>query len=94
MLALFVLALVVLAAVCGAWATRGSMVRERDALVAQLRATEGQRAQAEQLASSGRIAAGLAHELGNPLCAIANYTHSLENKVAPEAGPFIRLSHG
>ena len=89
MLALFVLALVVLAAVFGAWAARGSLRRERDALAAQLLEAEGHRDQAERLASSGRVAAGLAHELGNPLCAIANYTHSLENTVAPEARPLL-----
>jgi signal transduction histidine kinase len=89
MLAFFVLSLVVLAAVFGAWVARGSIVRERDALAAKLLAAEGQRDQAERLASSGRIAAGLAHELGNPLCAIANYTHTLETKVAPDARPLL-----
>jgi signal transduction histidine kinase len=89
MLALFVLALIVLAALSGAWAARISIVRERDTLAAKLLAAEGHRAQAERLASSGRIAAGLAHELGNPLCAIANYTHSLEKKVAPDARPLL-----
>jgi two-component system NtrC family sensor kinase len=51
------------------------------------------RAQSEEigrLASTGRIAAGLAHELGNPLCAITNYAHSLEPKVAPELRPAVQ----
>jgi signal transduction histidine kinase len=43
-----------------------------------------------RLASAGRVAAGLAHELGNPLCAITNYAHSLEEKVAPELRPMVQ----
>jgi signal transduction histidine kinase len=43
-----------------------------------------------RLASAGRVAAGLAHELGNPLCAITNYAHSLEPKVAPELRPTLQ----
>ena len=43
-----------------------------------------------RLASAGRVAAGLAHELGNPLCAITNYAHSLEEKVAPELRPTVQ----
>lgn len=45
---------------------------------------EARCAEAERLAGLGRIAAGLAHEVGNPLCAITNYVHSLEEKVPPE----------
>ncbi len=43
-----------------------------------------------RLVSAGRVAAGLAHELGNPLCAITNYAHSLEDKVAPELRPTVQ----
>lgn len=42
-----------------------------------------------RLASAGRVAAGFAHELGNPLCAITNYAHTLEEKVAPELRPIV-----
>jgi len=43
-----------------------------------------------RLASAGRAAAGLAHEVGNPLCAITNYAHSLEEKVSPELRPIVQ----
>ncbi len=36
------------------------------------------------MSETSQIVAGLVHELGNPLCAIGNYAHSLEDKVAPE----------
>lgn len=38
----------------------------------------------ERLASAGRLVAMLLHELGNPVSAIVNYAHSLEQKVPEE----------
>ncbi|MDA1081462.1 MAG: HAMP domain-containing sensor histidine kinase [Gemmatimonadetes bacterium] len=43
-----------------------------------------QREQLERLAGGGRLVAMLLHELGNPVSAIINYAHSLEQKVAPD----------
>ena len=37
--------------------------------------------QSERLASAGRLVAMLRHELGNPVSAIVNYAHTLEQKV-------------
>lgn len=46
---------------------------------ARLRALESQVRHAERLASLGRFAAGIAHEINNPLEGMANYLHLLED---------------
>ncbi len=63
------------------WWRRRRQVRS---LESRLSAVESERAQIDRLVTAGRVAAGLAHEVGNPLCAITNYAHSLHERVAPE----------
>ena len=58
--------------------------RQARSLESRLRAVEAERVQIDRLVTAGRIAAELAHEVGNPLCAITNYVHSLNERVAPE----------
>lgn len=43
----------------------------------QMLAATQARLRVEKLATMGRIAAGISHEIGNPVAAIANYTHVL-----------------
>jgi two-component system, NtrC family, sensor kinase len=59
-------------------------------LESELDAARAQSEAVGRLASAGRVAAGLAHEVGNPLCAITNYAHTLEPKVAPELRPTVQ----
>ena len=60
----------------------GALAQRVDDLTEQLRAGDVQRARAEKLATVGRMAAGIAHEVGNPLAAINGYVHVLRGRTA------------
>lgn len=78
----------------GRWSVRWSrreVVMPMSDLTEQLRAAEAQRARVEKMATVGHMAAGIAHEVGNPLAAIAGYAHVLRSRTAaaPDAAVVI-----
>jgi two-component system, NtrC family, sensor kinase len=52
----------------------------------QMLAATQSRMRVEKLATMGRIAAGISHEIGNPLSAIANYAHVLRMRTTDVPG--------
>jgi two-component system NtrC family sensor kinase len=71
------------AAIAGAVAVVFGLIGQRQIgkLHARLSRAEREAQQTEHLASVGRVAAGIAHEVGNPLTGISNYTHVLRSRV-------------
>ncbi len=59
--------------------------RAERAAEAERTALKHQLAESERLASVGRVAAGIAHEIGNPLTGIANYAHLLRGHTGRSA---------
>lgn len=60
--------------------------RELSATIARLEATRDELVRSEKLATVGRLAAGVAHEVGNPLAAVQGYVEYLSDPrgVSPE----------
>ena len=58
------------------------LARAINAMTDQLIAEQQRVVRVEKMASLGRLAAGVAHEVGNPLGAINGYTHLLKRKLS------------
>lgn len=85
-----ILAFALAAVLTAGWLRVRALRRRIASLESQRDAARAESEAARRLASAGRVAAGLAHEVGNPLCAITNYAHTLEDKVAPELKPAVK----
>lgn len=59
-------------------------VRELETTTAELRSTQENLVQSEKLASIGRLSAGVAHEIGNPLAAILGLLELAQQEDTPE----------
>ena len=64
------------------WASE--LQREVDKKTAEIRETQEQFANAEKLASLGRMSAGVAHELNNPLTGIVTFAHLMLDRTPEE----------
>jgi two-component system, NtrC family, sensor kinase len=63
--------------------------RSVNRMTARILEEQAQRTHLEKVASVGRLAAGVAHEIGNPLGAINGYVHMLRESAAGDAGDAI-----
>ncbi|USI71708.1 PAS domain-containing sensor histidine kinase [Sphingomonas morindae] len=65
-------------------------VSEREAALARLETLRNEYAHASRLTTMGEMAAGLAHELNQPLAACANFLSSAELMLDPQAGSAVQ----
>jgi two-component system NtrC family sensor kinase len=64
----------------------GELARAFNAMTARLSEAKGQLTQADKLASVGRLAAGVAHEINNPLTGVLTYASFLLDRAPDDPG--------
>ncbi|MFT3917698.1 MAG: ATP-binding protein [Anaeromyxobacteraceae bacterium] len=69
----------------------GALARQMNAMTASLREHQDRLVQSEKLAGIGRLAAGVAHEINNPLAVILGYAKLLERKADPAAAKDLKV---
>ena len=65
-----------------------ALLKEKEALVENLKNTQAQLVQSEKMASLGQLTAGIAHEINNPINFIASSCYALESDVE-ELTPYV-----
>jgi signal transduction histidine kinase len=69
----------------------GALARQFNAMTASLREHQSQLVQSEKLAGIGRLAAGVAHEINNPLAVILGYARLLQRKAEGSVADDLRV---
>jgi two-component system, NtrC family, sensor kinase len=69
----------------------GALARQFNAMTRALREHQEKLVQSEKLAGIGRLAAGVAHEINNPLGVILGYTKLLRKRADPAADDDLRI---
>jgi signal transduction histidine kinase len=69
----------------------GALARQFNGMTRALREHQEKLVQSEKLAGIGRLAAGVAHEINNPLGVILGYTKLLQKRADPAAGDDLRI---
>jgi signal transduction histidine kinase len=68
-----------------------ALARQWNGMTAALREHQGRLVESEKLAGIGRLAAGVAHEINNPLGVILGYAKLLRRSAAPDAAEDLRV---
>jgi signal transduction histidine kinase len=69
----------------------GALARQFNAMARSIKEQQERLVQSEKLAGIGRLAAGVAHEINNPLAVILGYAHLLQRKAEGQLADDLRI---